>query len=202
MKLFLFFLLLLLSAHLSAQDVIIKKDRSQVRCRIEEVTDSVISYVIWGDKSETNYLMDKSLVSSIIYKDAKRESFTKPLFNPNDPYKKVRRLKNAGWIGGGFLATVGSILIITGVASGNPYAGAYGIVYGIPCIALGGVVTAPCLIVAGYKKRKIDTALGMSAIYRHNILLRNGSSLSVGADLLRDNILRHQTVGLGLSYVF
>lgn len=69
-------------------------------------------------------------------------------------------------------------------------------------MALGGAVTVPCLIVAGKKKREIDAALGMSAIYHHNIPLRNGSSLSVGADLLSDNILQHQTVGIGLSYAF
>ena len=218
MKQLLFFFLLIFSIRLSAQDVIVKKDKSTVRCRIEEVTDSVISYMIWGDESETCYLMDKSLVSSIIYKDGRKDTFakaksrfdpnapykktsTKPLFDPDDPYKKVRRLRIVGCIGGGVFATLGATFIAVGLA-GNPYSAAYGIVYGLPCMALGGAVTVPCLIVAGKKKREIDAALGMSAIYHHNIPLRNGSSLSVGADLLSDNILHHQTVGIGLSYGF
>ena len=218
MKQLLFLFLLLFSVRLSAQDIIVKKDRSEVRYRIEEVTDSVISYMIWDDASETCYLIDKSLVSSIIFENGKKETFakakslfdpnapykktsTKPLFDPDDPYKKVRRLRIAGCLGGGVFATLGATFIAMGLA-GNPYSAAYGIVYGIPCIILGGAVTVPCLIVAGKKKRDIDAALGMSSIYRHNIPLRDGSSLSVGADLLRDNILHHQTVGLGLSYCF
>lgn len=212
-------LLLLFSVRLSAQDVIVKKDKSTVRCRVEEVTDSVISYINWGDASETCYLMDRSLVSSIIYEDGRRETFakaklrlapddpnkktsTKPLFDPANPYKKVRRLKIGGWIGGGMLAGLGMTAIVAGIANGSYFSGAVGIAYGLPCIIVGGAVTAPCLIVAGKKQGEIDAALWTSAIYRHDIPLRGSSSLSLGADMLCDNILQHQTVGIGLSYNF
>lgn len=219
MRQLLILLLLLFSVRLSAQDVIVKKDKSTVRCRVEEVTDSVISYINWGDASETCYLMDRSLVSSIIYEDGRRETFakakprlfpddpnkktsTKPLFDPANPYKKVRRLRIGGWIGGGMLAGLGMTFIVAGVAGGTFFSEAVGIVYGLPCIIVGGAVTAPCLIVAGKKRREIDAALGTSAIYRHDIPLRGGTSISVGADMLSDNILQHQTVGIGLSYNF
>lgn len=214
-------LLLLFSVRLSAQDVIVKKDKSTVRCRVEEVTDSVISYINWGDASETCYLMDRSLVSSIIYKDGRRETFakakprlapddpnkktsTKPLFDPANPYKKVRRLRIGGWIGGGMLAGLGMTFIVAGVAGSSYFSETVsaGIALGLPCIIVGGAVTAPCLIVAGKKQREIDAALGTSAIYRHDIPLRGGASISVGADLLCDHILQHQTVGIGLSYNF
>ena len=70
-------LFLMLPCYVSAQDVIIKKDKSTIRCRVEEVTDSTVSYTPWGDPSETCYLIDKSHVSSINYENGKSETFRK-----------------------------------------------------------------------------------------------------------------------------
>ena len=44
--------------------------------------------------------------------------------------------------------------------------------------------------------------LQTSSLFQHNIPLSNGSSLSLGADLLRDNTLGQNTLGLGLRYNF
>ena len=41
-----------------------------------------------------------------------------------------------------------------------------------------------------------------SSIYQYDIPLSNGSSFSLGADLLRDNTLSQNTFGLGIRYNF
>ncbi len=204
------FLFLLLPCMASAQDVIVKKDKSTIYCRIEEVADSTISYVVQGDESGTCYLIDKALVSSIIYKDGKRETFSKPLdpsnlnisLDPSNPYKKVRTLKTIGWVGGGVLAGLGTVIIAVPASTGSGFGAAYGIVYGMPCVLLGVGFTTTFLLIANKQKKKIDAALQTSAVYRYDIPLRSGSSLSVGADLMTDRVMNKQTVGLGLSYSF
>ncbi len=62
MKQLLVFLLLLCSASVSAQDVIVKKDGSTIFCRVVELTDSEISYKKWSDLNGSNYVMNLSLI--------------------------------------------------------------------------------------------------------------------------------------------
>ena len=73
---------------------------------------------------------------------------------------------------------------------------------GTGAIALGAGVTTTCLIIAHKQKKKLDAALQTSSLYRYDIPFSNGSSLSVGADILHDRIMNKRTVGLGLSYNF
>ena len=116
----------------------------------------------------------------------------------NNPYKKVKRLKTWGWIGGGALAAFGVVCIAVGANSDDGAMNGLG----AGCIALGAGVTTLCLVKANKEKKKIDAALQTSSIYRYDIPLSNGSSLSVGADMLNDRIMNKRTVGLGLTYNF
>lgn len=200
MKPLLTLLLLLLPCCLAAQDLIVKKDKSTIRCRIEEVTDSMVSYMQWDDKSGTCYLIEKSLVSSIHFENGKKEMYIK--FDPADPYKKVRRLKIAGWVGGGILAGIGTSFLLRWAYYRNDFSKTYGIKYGIPCLAVGAGFTAAFHIAANMQKKTIDATLQTSSIYRQDISFRDGTSLSIGADLMNDCILNKQTVGIGLSYQF
>ncbi len=86
MKQLLVLLLLLCSAGVSAQDVIVKKDGSTIVCRVVEVTDSEITYKKWSDLNGSNYVMDKSLASTINYENGKKESFSEAtnLYTPNN----------------------------------------------------------------------------------------------------------------------
>lgn len=213
----------------SAQDVIVKKDGSTVVCRVEKVSETDVTYKLWSDLKGSSYVMDKSLVSAINYESGKKETFseTTSLYTPNNQndgvqamndnallrmdietdkaYKKIKRLKTWGWIGGGVLAAGGILLLAAGVAGSDGFLiehsqaglGAGGAV----CLAAGIGVTTTCLVIAHKQKKKLD-ALGTSSLYRYDIPFTNGSTLSVGADMLHDRIMDKRTVGLGLSYNF
>ena len=170
--------------------------------------------------------MDKSLVSAINYEDGRKDTFGEAtsLYTPNDqndgvqalndrallrqdwiennPYKKVKRLKTWGWIVGGVLATGGCMLIALGTSGGSDKFDFAGIGAGAGIFALGAGTTTICLVAANKQKKKIDAALKTSSLYRYDIPFSNGSTLSVGADMLHDRIMDKRTVGLGLSYNF
>ena len=98
-------LFLLMPCCIPAQDLIIKKDRSTIRCRVEEVTDSTVSYTPWDDESETTYLIDKSLVSTINYENGTKIAFGKPVRRQKEQKKEPRQTTyyrhevNVGWGG-------------------------------------------------------------------------------------------------------
>ena len=141
MKQLLVLLLFLCSINIMAQDVIVKKDGSTVVCRVIEVTASEITYKKWGDLNGSSFIIDKSLVSAINYESGKKETFSNAhsLYLPNNqndgvqamndtallkmdlaannPYKKVKRLKIIGWIGGGALVAGGAMLMAAGFGS-------------------------------------------------------------------------------------
>lgn len=229
MKKLLVLLLLLCPLIAMAQDVIVKKDGSTVVCRVEKVSDTEVTYKLWSDLKGSSYIMDKSLVSAINYENGKKETFSEAtsLYTPNNqndgvqtlndrallemdlaannpynPYKKVKRLKTWGWIGGGVLV-LGGVAIIAALGEnsfGGPERSAIG--GGAGLIVLGAGLTTTCLVLAHKQKKKIDAALQTSALYRYDIPFSNGSTLSVGADMLHDRIMNKRTIGLGLSYNF
>ena len=225
MKQFLTILLFLCSVSVFAQDVIVKKDGSTVVCRVEKVSETDVTYKLWSDLKGSSYVMDKSLVSAINYESGKKEAFgeTQSLYLPNNQndgvqamndkallkldatinkklgsYKKVKRLKTWGWICGGFL-TVAGIAPITVYCSGEGGGELIGI--GAGSIAIGAGITTLCLVKAHKQKKMLDD-FQSSTIFHQDFHFSNGSSLSVGADLLHDHILNNRTVGLGLSYNF
>ena len=209
-----------------AQDVIVKKDGSTIVCRVEKVGQTDVTYKLWSDLKGSSYVMDKALVSAINYENGKKETFSEAtsLYTPNNqndgvqamndrallnldlaannPYKKVKRLKTWGWIGGGTLFTGGIVCLAIGLYEGDADASRAFTGLGAGLMALGAGLTTTCLIVANKEKKKIDAALQTSSIYHYDIPFSNGSSLSVGADMLHDRIMNNRTVGLGLSYNF
>ena len=229
MKKLLFLLMLLCPMIASAQDVIVKKDGSTVVCRVEKVSETDVTYKLWSDLKGSSFVMDKSLVSAINYESGKKETFseTTSLYTPNNQnngvqalndnallnldksldyhnsseykYKKIKRLKTWGWIGGGVLVAGGALAFVGGMVSDDGRGSAFG--GGAACLALGIGVTTTCLVIAHKQKKNLD-ALGTSSLYRYDIPLSNGSQLSVGADMLHDRIMDKRTVGLGLSYNF
>ena len=211
-----------------AQDVIVKKDGSTIVCRVEKVGQTDVTYKLWSDLKGSSYVMDKSLVSAINYENGKKETFSEAtslytpnnqndgvqtmndkalieldadMNKPNNPYKKVKMLRISGWISGGLLTVAGISLICAGQFNYSND-GSVLTYCGAGSIALGLGLTTTCLIVANKQKKKIDAALQSSSLYRYDIPFSNGSSLSVGADMLHDRIMDKRTVGLGLSYNF
>lgn len=228
MKKLLVFLFLLCSMSAFAQDVIVKKDGSTIVCRVEKVTATEITYKLWSNLKGSSFIMDKSLVSAINYENGKKETFseTTSLYLPNNQndgvqtmndnallrmdsetdkaYKKIKRLKTLGWIGGGVLTATGLVFLIAGAEGEHGFIRANvdaEIGGGVGCIVAGVGLTTTCLVLAHKQKKKLD-ALQTSSIYRYDIPFSNGSSLSVGADMLNDRIMNKRTIGIGLSYNF
>jgi len=213
-----------------AQDVIVKKDGSTIVCRVEKESDTEVTYKLWSDLKGSSYIMDKSLVSAINYENGKKETFSEAtsLYTPNNQndgvqalndkalldldyrnsanykYKKIKRLKTWGWIGGGVLASAGiACLAMSGDGTHWSFGEDTGLLgAGIGFFVAGAGVTTTCLVVAHKQKKKLDAALQTSSLYRYDIPFSNGSTLSVGADMLHDRIMDKRTVGLGLSYNF
>lgn len=210
--------------NVSAQDVIVKKDGSTIVCRVVEVTATEITYKKWSDLNGSNYVMDKSLASAINYQSGKRETFseTESLYKPNNqndgeqamndkallrldyaasnPYKKVKSLRTIGWIGGPILLGLGIVHLIADedyVIFDEDLNKPLGI-----GLTIGGIACSTgCLIAANHYARQARL-LESVFLYQHDIPFSDGTSLSVGADMLSDCTLGSNTVGLGLRYNF
>ena len=218
MKHLLVFLLLLCAASVSAQDVIIKKDGSTIVCRVVELTSTEIVYKKWSDLNGSNYVMDRSLASAINYENGKKVSLSEAtnLYQPNNQNdgtqqyndrallgidyninKKYNRTKNIAWIGGGALMGIAIFFTLDQVLEGDDWG--QGLI-ALPCFVASVSWTTSFLLAARHAKKA--NMLQSSSILQRNLNFSNGSSLSLGADLLRDNTLGQNTLGLGLRYNF
>lgn len=220
MKQFLVFLFLLCAVGVSAQDVIVKKDGSTIVCRVVELTSSEITYKKWDDLNSSNYVMNRADASAINYQDGKKVNLSEAtnLYTPhnqndgvqqyndrallkldyvtNNPYKKVKKLKTIGWIGGSVLAVGG---IVTFVAGGG--VSEYNIVGA--GLGIGAVVwTTTFLLIANKEKKKIDNMISYNPIFQHEFQLSNGSALTAGIDLINNHSIGERTLGLGVHYNF
>lgn len=226
MKNLLAFLLLLCSASVSAQDVIVKKDGSTVVCLVVELTSTEITYKKWSDLNGSNYVMDRSAASAINYENGKKEVLGEQQSqytpgNQNDgvqqyndrallamdyaasnPYKKVKTLKTIGWIGGPALAVFGAVLIAADDYDFFGFNSSDESLLGLGVIGLGAAWTTSFLLVSNHTKKKIDSQLYNTSIMQYDFPFSNNSSLSLGANLIRDNVNGKNTLGLGLRYNF
>ena len=216
MKQLLAFLFLLCAASVSAQDVIVKKDGSTIVCRVVELTSSEIVYKKWSDLNGSNYVMNRTDASAINYEDGKKVNMSEVdnLYRPgnqNDGVqqyndrallgmdyninRKYNRTKNIAWIGGAVLVGAGAIVFLSDDVSETNIIGAG--------LAFGGIVwTTSFLLLANKYKTNNQGYLSSAPLYRQNIQFSSGSTLSLSTDLLRDNTLGQNTIGLGLRYNF
>lgn len=225
MKQLLVFLLLLCSASISAQDVIVKKDGSTIVCRVVELTDSEITYKKWSDLNGSNYVMNRADASAINYESGKKVNLSEAtnLYTPNNQNDGVqqyndralmnidyasnrddKKYKTIGWIGGGVLLATGVTILVAFNDKLDDYTyetNTFGIIGGISCIAAG-IGWTTFFLIKSNKVKNEYMRLQSSTIYQYNFNLSNGTSLSLGADLLRDNTLGQNTLGLGLRYNF
>ena len=232
MKHLLVFLLLLCSASVSAQDVIVKKDGSTILSKVLEVGQEEIKYKKHDNLEGPTYIIQKSELQAINYQNGAKDTFSAPIRDENrylpnnqndgvqqyndrallrmdyaasNPYKKVKTLKTIGWIGGGILFATGCLFLSSTKDTGDKgwlmyYGDAKNI--GLSSILGAGIWTSSFLLAANQKKKKIDKQLYSTSIIQCDLPLSEGSSLSLGADLLRDNLFGHNNLGLGLRYNF
>ena len=225
MKQLLVFLFLLCAASVSAQDVIVKKDGSTIVCRVVELTDTEITYKKWSDLNGSNYVMERSAASAINYETGKKVDLSEAtnLYTPNNqndgtqqyndnallalyaasyrynPAKQAKNQRIIGWVGGSILFSGGLAFLY--FSFDNPYATSVRRLAGVGLIGAGATWTWGFLSLA--KRNAIEAnRLQSSSIYNLDIPCSESSTFSIGADLLRDNTLGQNTIGLGLRYNF
>ena len=227
MKQLLVFLFLLCTASVSAQDVIVKKDGSTIVCRVVELSSSEITYKKWSDLNGSNYVMDRSLASAINYENGKKVNLSESTnlylpHNQNDgvqqyndrallqldaaisrPDKKVRSLRTTGWVGGGLLFAAGVLFFSSSeVLGGDDWLidDDQALPISLACIGGAAVWTTSFLLVANHVKKQNQSV--SIPIYQHEFKISDDSFLSLGADMLHDQTLGYNTLGLGLRYNF
>lgn len=226
MKKILLFLILTIGCLASyAQDVIVKNDGSTVLCKIIGVNNTEVIYTKWSDVDGPQYIIDRSLVSSINYQDGRQDKLNERTANVYAPgnqqsgeanyndkallaldsqryeidyLKKAKTLKIIGWTVGPALVIGGTLLIF---ATGSIYDEGDPELY-IPggIMILGGIsTTIGCLVKAHQYKSQL---LAVSPLINHEFNFKDGSSLCAGIDMIRDKRLQQSTFGLGLQYNF
>lgn len=223
MKQLLVFLLLLCSASVSAQDVIVKKDGSTIVCRVVELTATEITYKKWSDLNGSNYVMNRSDASAINYENGKKVSLSevdnqyKPgnqndgvqqmndnallqmdavaHYNAPKNYKVASKIvKIQGWSIGVAAIAIGCVYI--GDKRHEHYKG-----MGIGIIAGGAVWTTGSLLLANYLKKK-GQSLSSTPVTQYDIELPNGTMLSASVDYINIPAVGQKTLGLGFRYNF
>jgi len=226
MKHLLAFLLLLCSASVSAQDVIVKKDGSTILSKVLEVGQEEIKYKKHDNLEGPTYIIQKSELQAINYQNGAKDTFSAPIRDENrylpnnqndgtqqyndrallridaslnNQYKKEKTLRTVGWIGGVTLLCGSAAFIFAAID--NNYATKARIAIG-SALALGGIAWTTAFILTANRQKKDIQMLQSSVIYQQNYRLPNGSSLSAGVDMLSDRTVGNSTIGLGLRYNF
>lgn len=210
-------LLFLCTINVSAQDVIVKKDGSTIVCRVLEVNSSEIIYKKWTDLQGAFYVMNRADASAINYESGKKEEMSgmTNLYTPNNQndgmqqfndrvllqidyatHKKARKLRTIGLVGGGVFLGIGAALVIIDNAENvfSYIAGGAGI--------LSAIAWTSGFYIAAHNVQKQANKFQSFNIYQQEFKFKNGTSLTPSIDLMKDQSLNSQTIGLGLSYNF
>ena len=228
MKQLLVLLLLLCSASVSAQDVIVKKDGSMIDCQVVELTESEIVYKKWSDQNGSNYVMERSAASAINYQNGKKVNLSEAtnLYEPNNqndgvqkyndkalllldassikynPSKRAKTLRTIGWIGGTVLSGVAIAFFISGGLARSRGGEENSYYVGGISAALAVIGTPTLLLMAHHYQKKADFLMQSSSLYQYNFKFDDGSFLSAGIDMLCDRTINKNTLGFGIRYNF
>ncbi len=122
--------------------------------------------------------------------------------------KKVKRLRRGGWIAGSVLV-VGGIAAISCLHVGcdtycsDHYGHDFKLGVGIPSLALGAVTVVVCCSKAKKIENMSRFSVQSASLYQQEINIRKANDhLMVGLDMLQDNSMKNQTLGMGLRYNF
>lgn len=123
-----------------------------------------------------------------------------PVYNIKDVNKKIKRLRLAGWIGGGIMMAGGIAGTLAFIGDDDLLDGL--IIIGVPLVGAGAIWTMAFNIRANKLKRRSELSLNSMPLYQYDLKFNNGSSLAAGIDVLRDSRFHDQTLGVGLRYNF
>jgi hypothetical protein len=68
-----------------SQDVITKTDRSEIKCKVTEVTDEFIKYKKFDMPDGPVYSIRRQEVWTIVYQNGEKEKYTDPVNSPQNP---------------------------------------------------------------------------------------------------------------------
>ena len=230
MRKILFLLMLLSATSTFAQDVIVKKDGSTIVSKVLEITSTEVKYKKFTNLNGPTYTIAKTELKAINYENGESETFevtTTPVtpagqYTPqtNTPVlngqgttdkellriagvtnhkQKAKKLRIAGWTIGTALFAGGAIVLGVGLSYEE-------FDYEVPLGAImmaGGIATTTACLVRAYKLQQNSIySLHSAPLYHQDFAFSNGTSLSTGIDMLKDNRFKSQTIGLGLRYNF
>ncbi|MDE5786960.1 MAG: hypothetical protein K2H79_00225 [Bacteroidaceae bacterium] len=209
-----------------AQDVLVKKDGSTVLAKILRITETEVEYKNYDNPDGPTRVINISSLLRINYQNGQSETFaagtsndivTKEtatsfsndrkllqMYNSNNQLKmlkRAKRLKIAGWAVGGAIVVSGAI--VTTFCQVQTWNGG-GIIQGLGPFIIGtGVSTwAGCYFRAKKLEKETMFSVDASPIFLQEFNVGKNERLMVGVDMLNDNTMKHQTVGMGLRYNF
>jgi len=230
MKHLLVLLLLLCSAVANAQDVIVKKDGTTILSKVLEVGQNEIKYKRHDNLDGPTYTIQKSELQAINYQNGAKDTFSATVreenrYLPNnqndgtqqyndralleldaashDNLKAMKTKNTFRWVGGSVL-TAGTLLWTTAIIavsfdSNTDWDASAIAAFGIEALGIWG---SYALLKSAAKHQKRIKQLQSFSLYQHDIPFSNGSSLSLGANLLSDCTTNNKTLGLGVHYNF
>lgn len=142
----------------------------------------------------TKFSNDQQLMQ--MYKSSKQLS-------PEQMQKKAKRLKIAGWTVGGVLF-VGGVVAFRHMHDDCDYYGHYHAIplgIGISSIAAGIATWSGCCLRARKLERRSRYSVQSAPVFQQEFNVGN-DRLVVGLDMLKDNTMKNQTLGMGLTYNF
>lgn len=218
-----------LMAH--AQDIIVKKDGGTLATKVIEVGQSEVKYKKFNHQDGPTYTILKADVNYINYENGEKESFGPAAIKPQQSVvvsqeaqsvsdatllkefsqgvydKKAKRLKTTAFIGGGvFLAGA----VVTYILYNNDKWEDDYDVYDTPalkyasfgCFVACAGWTTGFLLAAKRQRNKAMYANTAVPIMQMELAGGKESALSASVNMMRDNISRQQTLGLGMNFKF
>lgn len=140
----------------------------------------------------TKFSNDQQLMQ--MYKSSKQLS-------PEQMQKKVKKLRIAGWTIGGVLFVGGGVVL--GFTHALKYDDDYIVPFssGFPLIAAGIATWSGCYFRARKLERQSRYSVQSAPVFQQEFNVGN-DRLVVGLDMLKDNTMKNQTLGMGLTYNF
>ena len=227
MKQFFLFLLLLCSASISAQDIIVKKDGSTILSKVIEIGSTEIKYKKFSNLNGPTYSITKVEILSINYENGEKESFDDIIIEQTQQSVNVNNINTSNQLMAEELAagnrlqkekllasakswrTVGSVWywinmiggigggILVGVNGGGD--SAYWILAG-GGIASGLIGLGICSVIANNKEDAAQSIASLP-ILKQELQLCNGC-LAASLNLMNDKSCHEKALGIGLSLSF
>lgn len=231
-KILLFLVALAFTGICSAQDVIIKKDGSTILAKVLKITETEVEYKNFDNQDGPTRSISISNLQGINYQNGQKEVFSaavpgivtgetatqfsndqellrmyNTIYNQPDMMKKAKRLKMAGWIVGGTLVATATLVALCGInakhdGDGYKYKTKWVYMIELPIAAAGVAVWAGCYYGAKSIERESKLSVQSSPIFQQEFNVGKNDRLMVGVDILNDNTMKHQTLGMGIRYNF